>query len=307
MDILNVTNISKTFGKHKVLDNINFSIKEGDIVGFVGPNGAGKTTTIKILTNLIYPDKGSVTICGYDLLKQREKALANISAIVESPSLYTCLSGKDNIDFVRKIRGISEYKMNEIIDFIGLSHRINDTVKKYSLGMKQRLALGICLLSDPKLLILDEPTNGLDPSGTIDLRNLIIKLSKENKMSMFISSHMLTELEKVCDKIIFMKEGQIISTKNNGKNTSSQLYKIYITKSDEANQILKNCEYIYSYSFKNSEFLINIKNDKLNEILKMFIANSIDFSNIELVETDLEVDYSSMYDIGGKNDNTSIV
>jgi ABC-2 type transport system ATP-binding protein len=215
MNILEVNHISKSFSGKKILDNISFSISEGEIVGFVGPNGAGKTTTIRLITNLIHSDKGNVSICGCDLIKEREKALSNAAAIIENPSLYTFLSGFDNIDFIRKINNISKEKVNKIIEFIGLSDRINDKVKKYSLGMKQRLALGICLLTEPKLLILDEPTNGLDPSGTLELRKILVSLTKENKTSILISSHILSEIEKICDKIIFIKDGKIISIKDN--------------------------------------------------------------------------------------------
>lgn len=296
MNVLQVNNISKSFEKSEILKDISFSVREGEIVGFIGPNGAGKTTTIRVITNLIYQDKGSVFICGHDILKERVQALSCTAAIVENPGLYTFLSGKDNIDFVRKINKISKEKMNEIIDFIGLKERIEDTVKKYSLGMKQRLALGICLLREPKLLILDEPTNGLDPSGTMELRSLLTKLSKEKKMSIFISSHALSEIEKICDRIIFIKDGKIVSTKaNNNKTKILQTYKIHIDKVHKAKELLKDCDFVYEYSEINKEFSISIDKSSLSRLLKMFLANDLEFGYVEPLNSLLEKEYSDIY------------
>ncbi|QAT38919.1 ABC transporter ATP-binding protein [Clostridium sp. JN-9] len=296
--ILKLDNVSKSFGKNKVLDNISFSINEGEIVGFVGPNGVGKTTTIRIITNLIHPDKGNINICGYDLQKEREKALSCISAIVENPGLYTFLSGKDNVDFIRKINSVSKEKMNDVINYMGLSNRINDIVKTYSLGMKQRLALGICLLTEPKLLILDEPTNGLDPSGTIELRKTIVNLSKKNKMSIFMSSHVLSEVEKICDRVIFIKDGRINSIKSNENIKNSQTFKVYIAEVEKAEKLIKNCDFINGYTINNNEFLINMDNKNLNDLLKLFMHNELDYTGIEIVNSMLEDEYSKIY--GGK-------
>ncbi len=185
--------------------------------------------------------------------------------------------------------------MDTIIDFIGLSDRINDTVKRYSLGMKQRLALGICLLSDPKLLILDEPTNGLDPSGTLELRNILTSLSKENKMSILISSHILSEIEKLCDKIIFIKDGRIVSIKTNEKTQNEQTYKIFIDEIHKAEQLIKGCDFVYEYKISKNEFIITIDKSKLNSLLKMFMNNEIEYDGIELINSLVEKEYLEIY------------
>jgi ABC-2 type transport system ATP-binding protein len=298
MSILEMKNISKKFGNRQVLKNISFSIEEGEVVGFVGSNGAGKTTTLKVLANLIFPDEGTVVINGHNLFSEREEALSCIGGIIENPGLYSFLSGRDNLNFIKNLRNVSDEKMDSIIEYIGLSSRINDTVKNYSLGMKQRLALGMSLLTDPKLLILDEPTNGLDPTGTIELRNLLKKLSKENKISVLISSHILSEIDKISDKVVFIKEGEIISIKDNKRVTNGQPYKMNVNEAEKVKELLKNCENVYEFYFDNENVLyVNIANDSLNSLLKSFVLNNIDFSNIEVV-SGVEEEYDKIYSKG---------
>lgn len=299
MSALDVKNLSKSLGKNKILKNITFSIEEGEIVGFVGPNGSGKTTTIRTLTNLIFPDEGTISIFGHDIIKEREKALKNVSAIVENPGLYTYLTGKDNLELVRKLNGISKEKMKEIIEFVGLTSRITDKVKKYSLGMKQRLALAMSLLTEPKLLILDEPTNGLDPSGTIELRNILNKLVEEKNISIFISSHILSEIEKICNRIIYIKEGKIISIKSYDKNSKTKLIKMNIKDSNKVEQILKETELIEGYTINNNEVLISLNMDNLSLILNYFAKNNIEYSNFEILTSKVEEEYTKIF--GGDN------
>lgn len=298
MSILEMKNISKKFGDRQVLKSISFSVEEGEIVGFVGPNGAGKTTTLKVLANLIFPDEGTVVINGHNLFSEREEALSCIGGIIENPGLYSFLSGRDNLNFIKNLRNVSDEKMDFIIGYIGLSSRINDTVKNYSLGMKQRLALGMSLLTDPKLLILDEPTNGLDPTGTIELRDLLKKLSKENKISVLISSHILSEIDRISDKVVFIKEGEIISIKDNKRVTNGQPYKMNVNEVEKVKELLKNCEDVYEFYFDNENVLyVNIANNSLDSLLKFFVLNNIDFSNIEVV-SGVEEEYDKIYSEG---------
>ena len=232
MEILRLNNVSKKISNRSILDNINLSVKKGDIFGFLGPNGAGKTTTIKIITGLMKPSQGEIIINDIDLLKQKEKALVNIGAIVENPALYGYLSAIDNLKIVAKLRNVKTKDLDYIIDAIGLKERINDKVKKYSLGMKERLAIGCSLVGNPKLLILDEPTNGLDPTGIIELRNLINKLSNEYKMTIFLSSHQLNEIEQICNRVAFINKGKIIAVEtiadiiNEGENLEEKYMKL---------------------------------------------------------------------------------
>lgn len=209
--VLEVTNLSKSFGKRKILDNINLTIYEGDIIGLIGPNGAGKTTLIKTILRLYYYDKGSVKICGYDTKKQLEQALSKVGSIIEKPDMYDQLTGRKNLKITELLNNIHDQKyVEEMIEFVGLKTRINDKVKKYSLGMKQRLAIANALIKKPKLLILDEPTNGLDPKGIRELRQMLKTISQEQNMSILISSHILSEVENICDRVVIIDQGRLV-------------------------------------------------------------------------------------------------
>ena len=209
--VLEVSNLSKSFGKRKILDNINLTIYEGDIIGLIGPNGAGKTTLIKTILRLYYCDKGSVKICGYDTKKQLEQALSKVGSIIEKPDMYDQLTGRKNLKITELLNDLHDQKyVEEMIEFVGLKTRINDKVKKYSLGMKQRLAIANALIKKPKLLILDEPTNGLDPKGIRELRQMLKTISQEQNMSILISSHILSEVENICDRVVIIDQGRLV-------------------------------------------------------------------------------------------------
>lgn len=211
MKVLEVKNINKFFGKKQILKDISFDIEEGEILGFVGPNGSGKTTTIKIILGLQKASSGKVYINGKNIKENFENAIIKVGAIVESPDMYMYLSGLDNLKLVANYYNISHDKIDSIVEFVGLKDRIKDTVSKYSLGMRQRLGIAQAILNKPNLLIVDEPTNGLDPSGIIEFRKMLKELAKKEKMSIFISSHNLAEIENICDKVLLINEGEIVS------------------------------------------------------------------------------------------------
>lgn len=220
--ILEVNDIYKKLGTREIIKGISFSVEEGEIFGFLGPNGAGKTTTIKMIVGLISPDKGDIKIANHNVQLDREEALSNVGAVVESPELYTYLTGRQNLEQVASFyNNITNEDIEKVTDLVGLTGRLDDKVKKYSLGMKQRLGLATALLSKPKLLILDEPTNGLDPSGIVDFRNLIKKTAKEMKTAVFVSSHILSEIEQLCDTVAFIKSGVIQSIEKVNKDTEN--------------------------------------------------------------------------------------
>ncbi|WP_040213801.1 ABC transporter ATP-binding protein, partial [Clostridium polynesiense] len=186
MKVLEVKDVYKKLGTKEIIKGISFDVEEGEIFGFLGPNGAGKTTTIRMLVGLIAPNKGSISIMGNSLSKDREKALLNVGAVVENPELYSYLSGRENLMQIARIRNINKEEVEKVIRLVGMEKRINDKVKKYSLGMKQRLGLAAALLPNPRLLILDEPTNGLDPSGILDFRNIVKKAARERNTAVFV-------------------------------------------------------------------------------------------------------------------------
>ena len=221
MSIVKVDKINKKFGKKQILHDVSFEINEGEILGFIGPNGAGKTTTIKLMLGLQSIDSGSVTINGYDLKKDFEKAIKGVGGIIESPDMYMYLSGRQNLKLIANMyKGITKKDIEDLIKLVGLEKRIDDKVSKYSLGMRQRLGIAAALISKPNVLILDEPTNGLDPQGILEIRELIKKLAKENKMAIMISSHNLSELENFITDACIIQNGKIVSNSSIKKLSS---------------------------------------------------------------------------------------
>jgi len=214
LPILEVKNLTKIYGERKVVNDISFSLLPGQIFGFVGPNGAGKTTTIRMITGLTVSSSGSVRIDGYSINRAQEKAVSALGAVVEMPQLYTYLTGEQNLKLFASFYGKKASKrIPDIVKLVGMENRIKDKVSTYSLGMKQRLGIAQALLNKPKLLILDEPTNGLDPNGIIEIRNILKILAEKEKMAIIISSHNLGELEHMCDTIGIIDNGVLIDYK----------------------------------------------------------------------------------------------
>lgn len=235
--ILKVEGLSKSFKKRKVVDNVSFESKEGEILGFLGANGAGKTTTIRMITGLINCDNGNVIIDGYNIKNDFEKAMDNVGAIVEIPFLYEYMTGIENIKLFAKLYKASEEGVQEAIRVSGLKERLNDKVKEYSLGMKQRIGLAVALMKQPKLLILDEPTNGLDPMGIKDLREFLKDLAHNKNISVVVSSHILMEMEQLCDRVVIISDGKIICTKTMDEiEKESSLEDVFINAIREANK-----------------------------------------------------------------------
>ena len=208
---LSVRHLRKTIGRKEIIKGLNFELKKGEVFGFLGPNGAGKTTTIRMLTGLIRPTDGTISICGYDVRKEFTKAMQYLGCIVENPELYPFLSGWDNlVHFANMLPSVTEQKIKETVAFVGLDKRIHDKVKTYSLGMRQRLGIAQALLNSPKVLILDEPTNGLDPAGIREMREFIRNLAEKEGLSVLVSSHLLGEIQQLCDRVAIMLDGEII-------------------------------------------------------------------------------------------------
>lgn len=208
---LSVQGLKKVIGKRAIIESIDFELRRGEVFGFLGPNGAGKTTTIRMLVGLIKPTAGTIRICGCDIEKQFPEAMVNMGCIVENPELYKYLSGWSNLQyFARMSDGIDEERIKEVVQLVGLSARIHDKVKAYSLGMRQRLGIAQALLGRPKVLILDEPTNGLDPSGIREMREFIRFLAEKEGLSVLVSSHLLSEIQLMCDRVAIISKGRIV-------------------------------------------------------------------------------------------------
>lgn len=208
---LKLEHVNKTIGKRQILHDITFETYAGEVFGFLGPNGAGKTTTIKMIVGLLRVDEGVITVNGTSLQKNFEKAMQNIGGIVENPEMYKHLTGMQNLQQYARMRGnISQKRLDEVTELVGLSNRIHEKVSRYSLGMRQRLGVAQSILHNPKVLILDEPTNGLDPAGIKELRDILKNLAHEEGISVMVSSHLMSEMELMCDRVGIIVQGKLI-------------------------------------------------------------------------------------------------
>lgn len=302
MNILEVRDVKKQLGKREIIKGISFNVKQGEIFGFLGPNGAGKTTTIRMLVGLISPNSGIIKIDGHDIKDERELALNAVGAVVENPELYTYLSGRENLMQIARIRGISKAYVDEIIELVELKDRIGDKVKKYSLGMKQRLGLAAALIAKPKLLILDEPTNGLDPTGIMDFRKIVRKAAHETNTAVFISSHILSEVQTLCDTVAFINNGVIQSVESiNGgivkENTETII--LSVKEIEKCREVLKNLNCIQGISFKEDVFKLIINKNSISEIIFKLAENKIHIEEVYKKHVELEDRYLEIVE-GGK-------
>ena len=206
--VLSIKHVSKHLGKRKILSDITLDVKEGEIFGFLGPNGSGKTTTIKLILGLLRMESGEISICGHDNVKEFEQAMRCVGGIIENPEMYKYLTGRQNLEqYWRMYPELPRERIDEVVRLVRMESRIDDKIAKYSLGMRQRLGIAQAVLHRPKLLILDEPTNGLDPAGIKELRDVLKKLSREEGVAVFVSSHMLSELQLMCDRVGVIDRG----------------------------------------------------------------------------------------------------
>lgn len=301
MNILEVKDVKKHLGKREIIKGVSFNVKEGEIFGFLGPNGAGKTTTIRMLVGLIAPNSGSIVINGHDMSKEREKALAAVGAVVENPELYTYLSGRENLMQIARIRKIDKEYVNEIIELVKLKDRIDDKVRKYSLGMKQRLGLAAALIAKPKLLILDEPTNGLDPTGILDFRDIVKKAARETKTAVFVSSHILSEVQALCDTVAFINHGVIQSVESvNGGLVKDDIENVVLVahEKDKCVEVLKGLEFVHGVSVDKEIIKCNINKGSVPELIFKLTDNKIHIEEIYKKHAELEERYMELVEGG---------
>jgi len=293
--VLKVENINKKFGKKEILKNVNLEIYKGDILGFIGPNGAGKTTTIKLILGLQSIDSGRVLINGYDIKENFVKAISKVGAIVENPDMYMYLSGYKNLELVANMyKNISKDRIMEVVKLVGLEHRIYDKVSKYSLGMRQRLGIAAAILPRPNILVLDEPTNGLDPEGIRNIRELLKNLAKKEEMAILISSHILSELESFCTKVAIIKNGSIIEVTNIKKIKHELDKDLFVIEIDNTKKLSKDerFEVIDEHLCKimiQKENIPNLINELINKNIKIY----------EIKEVELTLEEAFMKKTGG--------
>lgn len=301
--VLEIKNVSKSFGRTKIIDNLTFSVNSGEIFGFLGPNGAGKTTTMKMVLGLIPFSDGDICINGYSIKKDFEKAMQNVGGIVENPDLYEYMTGYENLKLVARIYKVDKKRIDEIVDIVGLKEKIKLKVKKYSLGMKQRMSVALALIRNPKLLVLDEPTNGLDPVAIHELRDLLKDLAHNRGVCVFVSSHLLSEVELMCDRVGILDKGRLLKiedlkniTEIKDKNENCAIYKIITSDNKKAKDILVNNG--YEVNDEKEALEVSIKKDKIDLLINIMLSNGITVYEFSIKKATLEEEYLNV--TGGK-------
>lgn len=291
--VLELKNVSKVIGKKRIVDNISFDVNQGEVFGFLGPNGAGKTTTIKMITGLLNITEGEIFICGNNVKSDFENALSVVGGIIENPEMYGYLSGMDNLKIYSRMHGdVSKERINEIISLVKLENRINDKVKKYSLGMRQRLGLAQALLHSPKLLILDEPTNGLDPAGIKELRDTLRELCDKEGLAVLVSSHLLSEMELMCDRFGIIDNGKMIDIKTikdiKNQGNKVNVYKIVVDNTVATEKLLGSK---YGAYIKDEYIMVETERHNVPEMNRVLVKNNIDVYEISVVANTLEEEF----------------
>lgn len=292
--IVQLRNLSKIIKGKQIIDNLSLDIYPGQITGFLGPNGSGKTTTIRLMTGLMDMTEGEVIIDGVSLKENYEDAIENVGVIVENPEMYKYLSGYKNLlHFARMHKNISKERINEVVRQVGMENRIHEKVSTYSLGMRQRLGLAQSLLHRPKFLILDEPTNGLDPAGIREFRDHLRKISKEENVAVFVSSHLLSEMELMCDRIAVIQNGKLIDVRTRDLELSTAtVYAIEATPIDQFIPLLEAAE--LTFIVKEKQIEIEISKDQIPNIIAKAVAANISIYSVQPMQKTLEDQFLEM-------------
>jgi ABC-2 type transport system ATP-binding protein len=290
--IVQLKNLSKVINGKQIIDDLTLDIYPGQITGFLGPNGSGKTTTIRLMTGLMSLTGGEVIIDGVSLQKDYENAIKNVGVIVENPEMYKYLSGYKNLlHFTRMHTNISKERIDEVVRQVGLENRIHEKVSTYSLGMRQRLGLAQSLLHNPKFLILDEPTNGLDPAGIREFRNHLYTLSREHGVGIFVSSHLLSEMELMCDRIAVIQSGKLIDVRDI-KTETTTVYAIEAAPIAAFEAIL--AEKSIEFTTKDTSIEATVTKDVVPELIREAVAQNVSIYRVQPVQKTLEDQFLEM-------------
>jgi ABC-2 type transport system ATP-binding protein len=298
LELLKIQGLTKVIKKKKILDDISLTVNSGEIVGFLGPNGAGKTTTIKLVMGLFKITAGTISVCGHNITTDFENAMQYIGGIVENPDLYKRLTGRQNLEyFASMYKNVKKENIDGVVNLVKMSERINDKVKTYSLGMCQRIGIAQALLHNPRLLVLDEPTNGLDPIGIKELRDLLKYLAKEADVGVFISSHLLSEMELMCDRIIIIDNGVMIGEKaiNAAQEPDDEtVYKYAFVTSDNEKTLAYFKELDANCEMQNGSVSLIMKRSEIPGIVKTLVQKDIDIYAVNQSQKTLEQEFISM-------------
>ncbi len=283
--------MTKVIKGRTIIDQISFQVNKGEVFGFLGPNGAGKTTTIRMIVGLMGITSGDITIGGCSIKSQFEDAVRHIGAIVENPEMYKFLTGYQNlVHYARMVKGITKEKIDETVELVGLTERINDKVKTYSLGMRQRLGLAQCLLHDPQVLILDEPTNGLDPAGIREIRDYVRLLAREKNMAVIVSSHLLSEMEMMCDRIGIIQDGKLIDVElvREFVHNAKTAFELEVVPSEKALDLLEENYPNVKAGRSRNGLTIEMKKEEVPDLVKLLVAEDISIFGVREVAKTLE-------------------
>lgn len=290
--VVELKNLSKTIRSKKIIDNLNLSLYPGQITGFLGPNGAGKTTTIRMMVGLMKQTGGDIVIEGVSLRDDFEEGLSKVGVIVENPEMYKFMSGYKNLlHFARMHKGVTKERIDDVVRQVGMQNRIHEKVGTYSLGMRQRLGLAQALLHRPKFLILDEPTNGLDPAGIREFRQYLRKIAETEGVSVFVSSHMLSEIEQMCDRIAIIQNGKLIDIREMSEARES-FYYVETTPTEKAKQMLADGGFTVE-EFKDG-LLVNAEQHQIPGLVESFIAEGLQVFAIQPHRKTLEDEFLEM-------------
>jgi ABC-type multidrug transport system ATPase subunit len=283
--VIDVSHVSKDFKEVKAVDDLSFSVPQGKVYGFLGQNGAGKSTTIRILLTLIEPTEGVVEIFGLNLKKHRKEILRKTGAIIEKPDLYKYLTAKENLEIFAAMSGIkiSGKKIMDQLEKVGLAERANSRIKTYSQGMKQRLGIAVALINDPELIILDEPMNGLDPQGIADVRNLILHLSRDLGKTLFVSSHLLNEMEIIADLMLIIDKGKKVVEGNVAEllNPDQVNVELETTNPEAAGQKIRGSDWgAYFLSVSNGKIILRMKQNEIPQFIRHIARMDIEIISV---------------------------
>jgi ABC-type multidrug transport system ATPase subunit len=288
--VIATDNLTFTFGNQTVVKSLSLNVPEGSIYGFLGPNGAGKTTTIKLLLNLLKTQQGSIHIFDKELQSNRINILSQVGSLIEQPAIYLHLTGKENLLNRALLLQIPERRVDEMLSLVHLTDAAHKKAGQYSLGMKQRLGIALALLSDPKLLILDEPTNGLDPNGIIEVRELLLRLVKEHQKTVFISSHLLAEVEKMATHVGIINHGELLfqGSIKDLEALSQPLVQIEAENTIDAANFLTRNNFTVTEVNDHHLYIPYISKQQIGEVNKLLVQNGHTLFSINKQQKDLE-------------------
>jgi len=298
MAVLQLRNVTKKIGRRTIVDHLSLDVPKGEVFGFLGPNGAGKTTTIRMIVGLIRMSEGEVYVNGVSVRRNFEEAMSRVGAIVENPEMYKYLTGYQNlVHYARMHKGVTKQRIDEVVELVGLKNRIHEKVKRYSLGMRQRLGVAQAILHKPSVLILDEPTNGLDPAGIRELRDYLRNLAENEGIAVVVSSHLLSEMELMCDRVAIIQAGKLIdvrSLKEMKSQTTAHNVFFEVNDPEHVRMLLAAEMGLTDMIMQGDGIEIRIEREQIPELTEWFVRQGVKIYGIRSISQSLEEQFLEM-------------